>query len=130
MKILRSLFISISVLPLRTMLIRLRFQVRLDLLRLRILTGFYPLHTGKIEYPPGMYVSKVLGFLFSKKVQERVFDSILADMQEEYFEALDKGYKWKMRWIHIRGIICVLTTVMSQLPVSLVKIVTEIWKVS
>ncbi len=86
--------------------------------------------TRNIVYPPGMYISIILGFLFSKKMKERVFDPMLSDMQEEYFEALDKELKWKVHWIYIRGIASILVALISQLSISIVKIFIEIWKIS
>lgn len=82
-----------------------------------------------ILLPPGTRLSIIIEFLYSKKVKERVFDGIIADMQAEYFEALDQGRKWKMRWIHARGIMNVLTAVMAGFSFSFVKKMVEIFKV-
>lgn len=59
----------------------------------------------KVILPPGAGISKIIEFLYTTKVKERVFDPIIADMHVEYFDALDNNQKWKMRWIHLRGII-------------------------
>ncbi len=47
-------------------------------------------------------LSQIIDFLFSKKNQEEVFYQIIADWQEEYFEALFKKEIWKARWINVR----------------------------
>jgi hypothetical protein len=41
-------------------------------------------------------------FLFSAKTQKDTFEPIVADWQEEYFEALHKKEIWKVRWINVR----------------------------
>lgn len=80
--------------------------------------GFTP---EKIIRPPGDKFFEVLKFLYTKKVFERVFEPMIADMQEEYFEAMSKKNIWKMRWIHLRGVISLLIAVVYNPVVSLVK---------
>lgn len=83
-----------------------------------------------IKYPPGFYPMKVFGFLFSAKINERVFEPIVADMQIEYFEALSDGFIKKARWVHVRGILTVIFIALSQLPISIVDVLVKIWKIS
>lgn len=75
----------------------------------------------KVILPPGAKISKIIEFLYTKKVKERVFDPIIADMHVEYFEALDNNLKWKMRWIHLRGIINLFIAVISKFIFSYIK---------
>ena len=52
---------------------------------------------------PGISMLAVAEFVFSKKQNEKVFVPIIADMREEYFEALSQSRIWKARWVRIRG---------------------------
>ena len=47
-------------------------------------------------------LSKLTNFLYSPKNQKEIFEAIIADWQEEYFEALLKKEIWKARWINVR----------------------------
>jgi hypothetical protein len=51
---------------------------------------------------PNYYFSKTSNFFFSIKTQKDTFEPIVADWQEEYFEALHKKEIWKARWINVR----------------------------
>jgi len=84
----------------------------------------------KVKMPPGFYLSKFITFLYSKKTRERVFEPALADMQNDYFSALDCGNTIKARWIHLRGLGNIVFTCFSQLSVSAIKIIIDIWKIS
>ena len=82
-----------------------------------------------IVLAPGIKISRVIGVLFTKKIKERVFDQIIADMQLEYFEAFDKKLKWEARWIHYRGIFYVLMVAVTRLPLFLFDIIIKIKKI-
>ena len=98
---------------------------------------YYGLMKGKVEekttdiiMPPGTYFSKIIGFIYSKKSKERIFDPIISDMHQEYFEALDQGRKWKMHWIHIRGIMNILIATIYDLPFFVLDKIINILKIS
>jgi hypothetical protein len=75
---------------------------------------------GVIQKPPGFSLERFLRFLVSKKSYERVYGQIIADMREEYFEALHAGEKRKARWIVVRAYVSVLTALLMLLPRGLV----------
>jgi len=84
----------------------------------------------KIARPPGIFILRIINFIYSKKVAERIFEPILADMQEEYFEALSNSLKLKAKWIHLRSIFSIFIAIASQLSISVVKLFITIWKIS
>lgn len=45
----------------------------------------------KIVSAPGSWMGSIAGFLYSKKTREHVFEPIIADFQNEFFEELSKG---------------------------------------
>lgn len=45
---------------------------------------------------------RITHFLYCSKIQKEIFEPIIADWQEEYFEALFKKEIWKARWINVR----------------------------
>jgi hypothetical protein len=53
------------------------------------------------HHQPGGRAYAIASFFCSKRTMARIIDPMLADMREEYFEALAKGQKWKARWIHL-----------------------------
>lgn len=59
----------------------------------------------------------VSGFLFSKINQKEVFELIVADWQEEYFEALPQKEIWKSRWINVRYIYAFLMAMWMKSPI-------------
>ena len=82
----------------------------------------------KIIRPPGDKLFNILEFLYTKKNFERIFEPMIADMQEEYFEALSAKRIWKTRWIHLRGIISLLVAITYHPTVSLMKRISHYWK--
>ena len=82
-----------------------------------------------IIYPPGSSLIKIISFLFAKKTVDRIFESIIADMNVEYFDALDNGFEWKARWIHFRGVLTVFSKAITLLPMSLLDALIKINKI-
>jgi hypothetical protein len=78
--------------------------------------------------PPGNLSVRALRFLFSKKAFEAVFAQAIADMREEYFEALDQGQRNKARWIVVRDHIGLALTVGLYVATTVGKKVGGIWK--
>lgn len=83
-----------------------------------------------IRLPPGHRCVSVLKFLYSKKTFERVFEQILVDMREEHLEALSKEHAWHARWIHTRGLLSLLTTMIFHAFTTSGRTVAKIWKLT
>ena len=79
---------------------------------------------------PGGKLASYLSTLYCKKKYETVFQQTIADMREEYFEALAAGYRTKAAWIRVRGTYSVLAAVFMDVPVSIIRLITKIWKAS
>lgn len=60
---------------------------------------------------------KISSFLFSTKTQKEIFEPIVADWQEEYFEALFKKETWKARWINVRYTYAFLAAMWQKSPI-------------
>jgi hypothetical protein len=58
---------------------------------------------GTIRLPPGAKLLQLTDFLYTKRKQEKVFEEIVRDMREEYFEAMAQNRIGKARWVRIRG---------------------------
>lgn len=56
----------------------------------------------RVEKPPGTLMLKVTDFFFSKKTVLLTFQPLIADWQEEYFEALSGKRYHKARWVSLR----------------------------
>ncbi len=83
----------------------------------------------KIHRPPGFKLLYLAEFLFSRKSFTEVLEPTLRDLQEEHNEALANGRIGKARWVKHRGYFSFWSAVVALAPVSLVKRLTEIWKV-
>lgn len=98
--------------------------------------GHYIIHvvtrqgTGELIVPPGTRLRRVLGFVFSRKTMEAVFDSTIADMQREWLDAEIAGRLGHARWIRIRGYLEILRALLVLAPTSLARLVVTIWKAS
>ena len=68
--------------------------------------------------------------MFPKRIYQTVLKPCLAEMQEEYFEALSEGKTRKAQWVRIRGVAGFWSTVVLQLPVSLTSMVKRLWTIS
>lgn len=56
----------------------------------------------RIEKAPGSLFLSFVDFFYSSRTVETIFQPLVADWRNEYFEALMKQRKWKARWISIR----------------------------
>lgn len=56
----------------------------------------------RIARPPGAAILRLADFLYSPKTFERVFQTLVADMRNEYCAALSSGRTDKARWIVLR----------------------------
>ena len=74
-------------------------------------------------------VTYIVNFLYSDKIQKEVFDPIVADWQEEYFEALFKKEIWKAHWINIRYTYAFIIAMWQKSPVGdLIEFIRKIAK--
>ena len=72
---------------------------------------------------------KISYFLFSSKTQKEIFEPILSDWQEEYFEALFKKEIWKARWINVRYTYAFLAAMWQKSPIGdLIEFVSKLAK--
>lgn len=68
-------------------------------------------------------------FLFSTKTQKEVFEPIVTDWQEEYFDALFKKEIWKARWINVRYTYAFLIAMWQKSPIGdLIEFISKIAK--
>jgi hypothetical protein len=71
----------------------------------------------------------ISSFFYSAKNQKEIFEPILADWQEEYFEALFKKEIWKARWINVRYTYTFLAAMWMKSPIGdLIEFVIKIAK--
>lgn len=74
-----------------------------------IIGGFRRRRTPKtlLHWPPGHCIALVYQFLFPHRVCERIFDQIVHDMREEYYESTRAGRDLHARWVWVRGLTAV-----------------------
>ena len=78
--------------------------------------------------PPCSRLRVWLGFFFSKRTMDRVFDAAIADVQAEWQEACSQGRSGHAIWIQLRGYWHVLNHLGAQSLVSAARAVYEAWK--
>lgn len=70
-------------------------------------------------------------FIYSSKYQNEVFNPIVLDWQEEYFEALGKKEIWKARWINVRYTYAFIGAMIQKSPIGdIFELVIKIIKVA
>jgi hypothetical protein len=57
----------------------------------------------RIVLPPGHKLSVVAGFLLTRGAFKRYVEPVIADMQQEYVDAIAAGDEWRALWIAVRG---------------------------
>ncbi|MCD9187928.1 MAG: hypothetical protein LUM44_16015 [Pyrinomonadaceae bacterium] len=83
----------------------------------------------KIYIPISSKALKITEFLYSTKNQIEVFTPIVADWEEEYFQALKLKKLFKARWINIRYTFYLLVTMWQKSPIGdLIQFVIKIAK--
>lgn len=71
----------------------------------------------------------ITNFFFSRRNQKEIFEPIIADWQEEYFEALSKNEIWKARWINVRYTYAFLGAMWQKTPFGdLIEFISKIAK--
>ncbi len=89
------------------------------------------LFSGKIlsDFPINSKLLYATNFLYSRKSQKEVFEPIVIDWQEEYFEALFKKEIWKARWINVRYTYAFLAAMLQKSPIgNLIEFISKIAK--
>jgi len=82
-----------------------------------------------IHSSPSSFLISISTFCFSSKNNEEMFKPIVADWQEEYFEALFKKEIWKARWINVRYTYAFLGAMWQKSPIgNLIEFVSKIAK--
>ena len=69
----------------------------------------------RVSRPPGTLVLNVADFLVSPKTYERIYVEMVAEMQLEYFAALQQGRRWKARVARGRGYLAIAWTSLALL---------------
>lgn len=64
--------------------------------------------SSKIVLPPGSTLANVTKFLLTRNSYKRYAEPVIADMQQEYIEAVAARHEWHARWIAIRGHLLVI----------------------
>ncbi len=84
----------------------------------------------KVVRAPGAFLARVCDSLFSPRACNQVFTPTLRDLQDEYFEALHQGRPGKARWVLVRCYWSFWSAVVAQVPVSLTRLIVQLWKIS
>jgi hypothetical protein len=81
-----------------------------------------------LSHAPGWGLRRFAETCFSQKTFTEVLEPILSGLQKEHFEALAAGRPWKACMVLVRGYFSFWSTVVAQLPLSLARLIYEIWK--
>lgn len=83
----------------------------------------------KINKYNDLFWLKITEFIYANKSQKEIFLPIMADWQEEYFEALSKKEIWKARWVNVRYTYAFLAAMWMKSPIGdLIQFVIKIAK--
>ena len=78
--------------------------------------------------PPGHSLVRLLQFVYTKRCYELYFVQTVADMRDEYFDALASNKKWTARWRRIQIYPSVGMIIVAWAGTSVVKKLSQIWK--
>ena len=67
----------------------------------------------RIDRPPGRICRLIADVLFSRRTRERIFYQVIADTQQEYYEALAAGRHRMAQWLKVRGGIYFIVAVLA-----------------
>lgn len=84
----------------------------------------------RIVRPPGHRLLAVTDWMCSAKSQLEVFLPIVAEMRAEYNDALVARKVGKSRWVLVRGYSSFATAVVGRLPLSVVRLVIGLLRLS
>ncbi len=82
----------------------------------------------RIHHAPGWRLLVIAEILFSRKVRAEVLEPTVRDLQQEHLEALAAGRLSQARWVVYRGYWSFWSTVVAQIPVSLLRKAYDLWK--
>lgn len=88
----------------------------------------YLLSVRKIVSPPANGLVSLLKFIYTKKSFEHIFAQTIADMREEYYEALEANNKSLARWRHVQLHLSLSSTVIAWVGASTLKKLFAMWK--
>jgi hypothetical protein len=82
----------------------------------------------RLSYSGYKYLN-ITSFFYSPRTQKEIFEPIIADWQEEYFEALSKKETWKSRWINVRYTYAFLGAMWQKSPLgNLIEFISKLAK--
>ena len=76
---------------------------------------------------PGAHLCKFADVVFSRKMNTKVLQPMLAELQHEYTEALKEKNFGKARWIRVRGVVHFWSHVAGVCIVTPIKAIRKIW---
>jgi hypothetical protein len=79
----------------------------------------------RISKPPGFLLRSLADTLFSSNTMKGVIEPSIADMQHEYFEALNSNQKFKAFCVRCRGYVSILMTLGVY---RIVKLLWDVWQ--
>jgi len=82
----------------------------------------------RVHRPPGFGLCKFASRVYGKKAYNDVVVSSIENLQHEHIEALAAGQWHEARWVLIRGYWSFWAAVVARLPVSIVRLVVQLWK--
>lgn len=86
--------------------------------------------TPVIERAPGYGLLCLSGIVFGKKTKELVFEPWIADLQEEYLNAVQDGNEWQCRFIRVRGVLTAIHLALAVVCSSTLKRLIAFWKIT
>jgi hypothetical protein len=94
-----------------------------------IVANFFKIEANLQNQQLSLKFLRISNFLFSNKNQKEIFEPIIVDWQEEYFQALFKKEIWKARWINVRYTYAFLAATWQKSPIGdLIEFVIKIAK--
>jgi hypothetical protein len=103
------IFIIYGIVSITVLSLIIYIATRIMMFLLRILKNFRSLFdkeqtesTQRLHKSYQYRLLKIASLIFGDKIKKDTFEPIVADWQEEYFEALFKKEIWKARWINVR----------------------------
>ena len=82
----------------------------------------------RISSAPGSLMLNISSFLYSPRINERIFQQLVNDMRDEYFSALQSGHPWKTKWIRLRYGSAFVNTIGLSCCIKFLDKVISIWK--
>ena len=81
-----------------------------------------------LKRPPASRLILLLQMIFTKIIIEHIFAQTIADMREEYYEALEANNKPLARWRHVQLYLSLSSTVIAWVVASTLKKLFAMWK--